>query len=284
MKDRALALDRDPSGRFLPWIVAALSLVVAVAVGVSFSLAELTASWGVIGNDRLIVRYAAEDGDAARAAASGLAAEPRVAQARLLPRDEVRALLEPWLGGATASETELPLPWLIDVQLADPAAEREVRRALEAWPGATVDSTRGWLEPLQRLAGLAGIVAMGLALLSVSVIVLVTVFAIRAALSAQSATVELLRQMGAEERYIARRFQRHGFRQAITGGIAGVAPGAVIVGLGVGAARLEGAELIAGLNPGWTGWLCIGLLPALIALVATLTARYTVLEMLRNRW
>ncbi len=46
MKSAALALDRDPSSRFLPWIMAALSLVVAVAIGTSFSLATLTASWG----------------------------------------------------------------------------------------------------------------------------------------------------------------------------------------------------------------------------------------------
>ena len=133
---------------------------------------------------------------------------------------------------------------------------------LGAVPGAVVDSTQSWLEPLQQLAGLAGIVAAGLAGLAIAVIALVTVFATRAALAAHGSTVELLRLIGATEGFIARRFQFHNMKLGLLGAIAGTIPGAVIILLGIGAARLDSDGLLAGLSPPLSGWLTIALLPA----------------------
>lgn len=286
MKTAALALERDPASRFLPWIMAALSLVVAVAIGVAFSLAALTASWGEIGSDRVTIRFAQVNADIGRTAVQTvqeLQALPQVRSARLLPDDVVRQLLAPWLGDGGAAQ-QLPLPSIIDVQLTDPAGLRQVEALADRVPGAIVDSTRGWLEPLRQLARLSGLVAGILAVLSVSVIALVTIFAARAALNAHAPTVELLRLMGAAEGFVARRFQFHSLKQGLIGGMAGAVPGIALVAMGVGAARLDSSELLAGLTPTLAGWVAMALLPLLIAVVAMLTARYTVLEMLRNRW
>lgn len=286
MKTAALALERDPASRFLPWIMAALSLVVAVAIGVAFSLAALTASWGEIGSDRVTVRFAQIDagiGETASKAALQLQELPQVRSARLLPDSDVRRLLAPWLGDGGMAD-KLPLPSIIDIELTDPAGLRQVETLAAGIPGAVVDSTRGWLEPLRQLARLSGLVAGMLAALSVAVIALVTIFAARAALNAHAPTVELLRLMGAAEGFVARRFQFHSLKQGLIGGLAGALPGIALVAVGVGAARLDSSELLAGLTPTPAGWAAMALLPLLIALVAMLTARYTVLEMLRNRW
>lgn len=286
MKSAALALERDPASRFLPWIMAALSLVVAVAIGTAFSLATLTASWGEIGSDRVtvrIARIAPATPETARLATQQLQELRQVETARLLNQNDVRQLLAPWLGEAGAID-DLPLPWIIDVQLASPAGIRQVETVTASVPGAVVDSTRGWLEPLGQLAQLSGLVAGILAALSVTVIALVTMFAARAALNAHAPTVELLRLMGAAENFVAHRFQYHSMKQGLIGGLAGALPGMAVVAMGVGAARLDNSDLLAGLSPTIPGWIAMGLLPILIALVAMLTARYTVLEMLRNRW
>lgn len=288
LSTKELALDRDPSSRFLPWIVAALTLVVVIAVGVTFSLASLSESWGEIGRDRLTIRIAASDTTSADRAEKVMAIlndHDGVAEARTLSRDNVLGLLSPWIGQVNPREAaDLPLPIIMDVRLTTPAEERAVREAVLAVEGAVIDSTRGWLQPLSDLASLAGLVAAGLAALSVAVIALVTIFATRAALNAHQATVELLRLLGAEERYIAWRLQNHTMMLALAGAVAGAVPGVVIILLGIGAARLDSGALVADLSPSLTGWLTIGLLPILIGLVAMLTARYTVLEMLRNRW
>lgn len=286
MNSAALALERDPSSRFLPWIMAALSLVVAVAIGVAFSLAALTAAWGDIGSDRVTVRFAhlndSTEGTAQRAL-SALQALSQIRSAELLPADDVQSLLSPWLGEAGTSDG-LPIPWIIDIQLTDPAGLRQVETVASKHPGAVVDSTRGWLEPLRQLARLSGLVAGVLAALAVAVIALVTIFAARAALTAHAPTIELLRLMGASEGFIAGRFQFHSLKQGLIGGLAGAVPGIAVVAMGIGAARLDGSDLLTGLTPTIAGWTAMALLPPLIAVVAMLTARYTVLEMLRNRW
>lgn len=288
MSGRELALERDPSSRFMPWIIAALSFVVAIAIGAAFSLAALTASWGDLGGDRLTVRVTGTPGaeSTARELVQELGAMPEVLGVEALPRRAVAELLAPWIGDADRAGTEdaLPLPLLIEVRLSAPTAARAVAARLTGREGIVVDRSETWLKPLQQLAGMAGLVAGALALIAIGVIVLVTVFATRASLSAQQDTVELLRLIGADETYIARRFQRHAMWQGLAGGLGGVVPGLIVIGIGVGAARLESSELLQGLSPMTSGWVAMAILPVIIALVATLTARYTVMGMLRKRW
>ena len=288
MSGRELALDRDPSSRFMPWIIAALSFVVAIAIGAAFSLAALTASWGDLGGDRLTVRVdgAAGAETMVRDLVEELGRMPEVERVEALPRRAVAEMLAPWIGSAaeTAGQDALPLPLLIEVRLDEPTAARTIEARLSGREGVVIDRADTWLKPLQQLAGLAGLVAGALAALAISVIVLVTIFATRAALSAQQDTVELLRLIGADESYIAKRFQRHAMWQGLAGGLGGALPGLIVIGFGAGAARLEGSILLAGLSPTLTGWIVMAALPALIALVAMTTARYTVLGMLRKSW
>lgn len=288
MSGRELALDRDPSSRFMPWIIAALSFVVAIAIGAAFSLAALTASWGDLGGDRLTVRVdgAAGAETVVRDLVEELGRMPEVERVEALPRRAVAEMLAPWIGSAaeTAGQDALPLPLLIEVRLDEPTAARTIEARLSGREGVVIDRADTWLKPLQQLAGLAGLVAGALAALAISVIVLVTIFATRAALSAQQDTVELLRLIGADESYIAKRFQRHAMWQGLAGGLGGALPGLIVIGFGAGAARLEGSILLAGLSPTLTGWIVMAVLPALIALVAMTTARYTVLGMLRKSW
>lgn len=288
MSGRELALDRDPSSRFMPWIVAALSFVVAIAIGAAFSLAALTASWGDLGGDRVTVRVTGGEGAEAqvRDLVGELGAMAEVTGVEALPRADVARLLSPWIGDLadSADEAALPLPHLIEVRLDAPTDARAVEARLDGREGVVVDRADTWLKPLQKLAGMAGLVAGALAAIAIGVIVLVTVFATRAALSAQQDTIELLRLIGAGESFIAKQFQRHAMWQALAGGAGGVTPGLIVIGFGVGAARLESSQLLDGLSPTLAGWIAMAVLPLIIALVATLTARYTVFGMLRKSW
>lgn len=288
MSASELLLHRDPSSRYVPWIVAALSLVVAISLGAAFALAEVTARWGTMAAGQITLRMP-DDGtiDQERIAAimHEVAAIEAVARVEHVPPSEVAKLLAPWLGkGAAADPALLPLPQLIDVRLKPGANPAQVERTLGQVEGVTVDRADAWLQPLEHLAGLARLVAYALAAIALGAIVLVTVFATRSALVNQHQTVELLRLIGAEDRYVARHFQRHGLRLALIGGIAGTVPGLIVTFFAVAAARLDGAELLAGLAPSSAGWAAIAAIPLLVAVVGTLTARLTVLQMLGMRW
>jgi len=280
-----LLLHRDPSSRYVPWIIAALSLVVAISLGAAFALAAVTEHWGTTAAGQVTLRMASDEPGRVDAVLREVAAIDAVERVEHLPPADVARLLSPWLGKAASADPELlPLPHLFDVRLRPGANAALAERALDRIGGITVDRADAWLQPLEHLAGLARLVAYALAAVALGAIVLVTVFATRSALVNQHRTVELLRLIGAEDRYVARHFQRHGLRLALTGGVAGTVPGLAVTFFAVAAARLDGAELLAGLTPSAIGWVAIAAIPLLVAIVATLTARLTVIQMLGLRW
>lgn len=279
-----LSLDRDPSSRFVPWIVAALSLMCAIALGTAFALASMTAEWGRAASDQVTLRVSTGDTDIP-ALVDQVARLEAVSRIEHLPRERVARMLQPWLGDVAQVDTALlPLPALIDVRLKPGANTSELRALIADRSEITLDSADAWLAPLQDLAGLARLVAWVLAAVAVGAIMLVTVFATRSALVNQRQTVDLLRLIGAADGYIAKRFQRHGLRLALFGGIAGTVPGLIVIFFATAAARLQGAALLNGLTPSLVGWLAIAALPLIVALVATFTARVTVLKLLRASW
>lgn len=281
-----LLLDRDPSSRFVPWIVAALSLVVTIALSTALALAALTSGWGGRAAGQVSLRLQADTpATEIEALVRRLGALPEVTRIEHLPRARVADLLRPWLGSAAdAGPDLLPLPEIVDIRLASRAGIAAVERLARTVEGTSIDRPDQWLQPLQHLAGLARLVAFALAAVALGAIVLVTVFATRSAMVNHRPTIELLRLIGAEDRYLARRFQRHGLKLALAGGLAGTVPGLIVTGFAVGAVRLDGAELLSGLAPPLAGWIAIAAIPLLVAFVAMLTARLTVLRLLEERW
>src|SRR5690606_24872443 len=99
------------------------------ALAVAMAVANAGAEWrrGLAGTVTVqVLPVAGEDGPAAVAARTARAldivrATPGVARAEPLAAERVAQLLEPWLGGGTAL-SDLPVPSLIDVTLAEGAA------------------------------------------------------------------------------------------------------------------------------------------------------------------
>jgi cell division transport system permease protein len=98
-----------------------------------------------------------------------------------------------------------------------------------------------------------------------------------AGLRINAADVELLRAMGASNRYLAGQFERHALLSGIWGGLIGVALALLtIVGLLYSSRRMELAEAIElGLRP--RDWLLLACLPVIVALLAMGVARITAL-------
>jgi cell division transport system permease protein len=140
-----------------------------------------------------------------------LAATPGVGNFRVLDKDELIRLLEPWLGTGNIS-TDLPLPLLIEVS-PDPTAkfaEEALRARLTAVaPGARLDTHGRWREMLERMARalrfFAGLVLVMVTLATGTVIL----FATRAGLKTNEDILDVLHQIGAQDSFISRRFEKH---------------------------------------------------------------------------
>lgn len=154
-----------------------------------------------------------------------LRATPGIGTINQLSRDDLIALLEPWLGTGNIGE-DMPLPLLIEVTAA--AGEVISTQALDARlravaPGARLDTHGQWRETLEATARaltlFAGLVLAMVTLATATVIL----FATRAGLLANVEILNVLHQIGAQDGYISRRFEGHFVRNVALAGTGGLA-------------------------------------------------------------
>ena len=288
---RELALERDGSGRFLPWLIALMVYLACLALAGAVTLSELSTRWGAGLNGTMTVQIAPPDDDgggsdsvAIAAVMDVLHALPGVAQARALPRHEIVALIEPWLGRGNISD-DLPVPTLIDVARKPGASVDAIGLAIrleQVAPGTRLDDHEIWITRLARLSNTISAIAGAIVLLIGIATLGTVVFATRAGLAVHMDVIETLHVIGARDDYIARQFQARSLSLALRGGLLGLVLAlltlATVAGL---AGQFDGALMPRmALTPALWGGLAA--LPLGASLIATVTARMTVLSALRR--
>ena len=293
--DLALAPGDRPV--FLPWIVAIMTFLAALALAAALSLAGAAGRWTAGLTGTMTVEIAAEAASDPRSPQQRLDAvlavlrdTPGIANATPLAHDDIVSMLEPWLGKA-AGASDLPLPQLVDVTLAAgttldiPALANRLEAAAA---GTTVDDHRRWLGGLLRLARLAVALALVIVVLVGCAASGTVVFATRAGLAAHHEAIELLHLMGAHDAHIARQFARLVLWRSAAGALGGLVAGlAAFYGLAAAAAAnlLPGTATASAISGPWLGvgdFLLLALLVIATIAVATLTAWWTVMRALRN--
>lgn len=277
-----------------PWVLAIMVALTVIAAGGGLALdnvidrarAELSGGATV----QVVEAVPAERRRQARAAEAALARHPAVASLRLVPQDELDAMLEPWLGtdagGGDRGSEAVPIPALIDVRLrgeATPERLEILRSALAGVaPAARVDAQTSWLKPvfsaIASLQVLAAALVILLALTSSAAVWL----AARSALGTHRGTIEIVHLLGGSDGQIARIFQRSVGFDATLGGAVGLALGlAAVLLLGRQFAAL-GSGMVEGGGLGPVDWLLLAAIPVAGVAIAMLTARLTVLAALRK--
>jgi cell division transport system permease protein len=265
----------------VPLLIAIMTFVIVVVAAAGLALAN-TASVvkaGVENRYSIQISDGASKAPAAIAAARNLAGVARVEQ---VPPEDLRRTLERWLG-PSASEADLPMPAIIDVDLKPGTDPAKVKSAIEsAVPGARFIAHRTSLEPLLKaLRGLT-LLALGLVLLIALASAAATVLAARGALDTHRGTIDVMHGIGAEDHQLARLFVRQIAIDALSGGVAGAAAAGLVIGLILGGAGA--ATLLSGSPPlDWNDALLLLLLPIAITLLATQVARGALMRALRER-
>jgi cell division transport system permease protein len=265
----------------VPLLIAIMTFVMVIVAAAGLALA----------NSAAVIRagveshYSIQIADGAASAPAAIAAArstPGVTRVEQVPPEELRRTLERWLGPA-ATEADLPVPAIIDVDLRPGADPRQVAAGVaRAAPGARFVAHRTSLAPLlgalQGLTSLAFTLVLLIALASAAAIVLAAL----GALDTHRATIEVMHGIGATDRQIARLFLRQIAIDALIGGlmgaaVAGLVIAAIIKGSGM-ATLISGAPLL-----GWSDAWLLGMAPLLIALMASTVARAALLRALRGR-
>ena len=273
-----------PGGRLqgpTPYVIA-IMMFVMVVIG--------AAGLALLGSARVVTagvqnRYSVEIADGASKAATAtqiLKTTPGVTSVRPVSEQVMRDILARWLGpdGATA---DLPLPAMIDVDLAPNAdAAAIARRVEQAVPGARFVAHQESLGPVLRAVRALSWLALILVLLIALATAAAVVLAARGTLDTHRSTIDVLHGIGATDDQVARLFQRKIALDALTGGTAGAVLAGVVLLLIAGGGSHWLADLTGGPLLGTGDILLLASLPILATILATLVARLAIMKALRT--
>lgn len=274
-------LDTARQGRAMAWVLAIMLFLTVLAAAAAIGTAGAAGALGRELAGRATVQVVAADAAARQAAAARVLTVLRqssaVRHAAEVPQGDLVRLLGPWLGGA-GGVGDLPVPALIDIDLADRAdAADRVRTLLRrVAPGATLERHDDAMAPVGRLLTSVTLLAVGLVALMAAATAAVVVLAARAGLDAHRTTIEVMHGLGATDVQVARLFQRRIARDAALGAlVGGVAAWVVVILLGWQVAA-AGSQLMDGAALGRGGWIAIVALPFAFVVLAAAVARRTV--------
>ena len=283
-----LALYDGPGSRLLMWVTGMMVFLATLAFAFNLSLSSLNEYWSSGISGVLTVEIPAsvsESSTGTQKILSLLRRHPDIASADLMSQEQVRKLVEPWLGSAKIADA-LPLPQLIDVRLkmGKSVNVRALGEQLNlTLPGVSVTDHMDWLKSAVSLGRALRLAALFLALVMAALAIVTIAGIIHARYEVNRRDVELLHLMGASDDYIARQFQNHALASTLKGAGIGTLAAAVVAFLsGLFVSRLN--ITIMTQNSLETGDLMTVILLPLIAgcVIAAVTARVTLMrELLR---
>ena len=261
---------------------AAMAFLAVFTLALAFAADDLADRWEAELAGTATVRITAAPETVAaetEAVLTALGQTPGILTARQLDLEEQMALLAPWFGTGLPVE-QLNLPVLIEVTETPDGPDRtglEQRLAAEA-PGAVYESHGRWRQPL--IAAAERLRSLGyLALILIALVSAVTMaLAASASLSANAQVVDVLRLVGARDRWISGAFVWRFAMRAILGAFLGMIAGLVVVVLIPGGAE---AGILGGLGFQGVEWLWPILVPVgagIIAAIATYLAAHRTLR------
>jgi cell division transport system permease protein len=288
-----LPLTAGASNGFLRLLIFLMSILGMLALAASFALSAMTDRWSGGLENKISVEIPASDsgGDIINPrivksmtddAAKILNENPDITEATIMEESQIRKLLSPWLGEDMVMDS-IPIPGLISVTFnkdSKPDLKALELKLRDVAPRARIDTHESWLSDVLRFTG-----ALQFAAILLSVIIgLTTLVAVaggvRSKLSENKEELELLHLMGASDSYISRQLQRHTLILSLQGGAVGIlAGGLLLFGIGFIAGNM-GVNLVPDFRLDYVQQAMLLLLPVPIALLAMVTARFTVLRVL----
>ena len=225
-RDVPLVPASSIAGRALVTVIAIMTFLASLAAGGAILVAGTSRTWQHAVGREMTVQVRPLTGhdieaDVAKAAAIARATGD-VEGVEVFGKDQAEKLLEPWLGTGL-DLNDLPIPRLIVVKL-KPEGRPDLdglRARLGTIPGASLDDHRAWLDRLATMADTLVAMAAIIFVLVLTAMGLAVAFATRGVMAGNREIIGILHFVGAEDRFIAREFQRHFLRLGLKGGLIG---------------------------------------------------------------
>ncbi|WP_420393442.1 cell division protein FtsX [Acuticoccus sp.] len=288
----AIVAPETVAGRGLTVIVAIMTFLCALLTGGAVLVERAAGAWSSSVLDEVTVTVLPLDGDPIEArvaqAQEVLSGAPGLAEVNVVSAREAGALLEPWLGD-DVDLSALPVPRLVTAQRVGTFDAEATAAALDAVPGAKLDDHTGWSARLERMASavaLGTLAALGLMLVATAISI---VFATRATIASNAATVEVLTLLGAEDRFVVRAFRRRFLAIGLRGALVGTAAALALFGslelaswLAVGTSSAQSRALLGDPSLGALGYGLVAAVAVGVAVLVAVTSTTVVRRQLRR--
>jgi cell division transport system permease protein len=270
-----LALKKDDTNRFLPWIIAFMTLLAALSVAGLLMLKQVSQVFEYNSQDSITIQIPAGENSGAdeQRTSQMLVALKKVngvIKTTKISNSEIKKLLEPWLGQTAGSEA-IPLPQIIDVKVdrtSDLTAEMLTRILEKIVPGTMVDDHSQWLTNLVNTVKSAELIALCI------------VFLIGMGIHRQ--TLEVLHFVGAHDEFIARQFATRAFIVGLQGSVGGILLATPILYAFEYILKNLGSGLLPKANLSSSIWIGVSCIVPVVAIIAMMTARSTVIKTLKK--
>ena len=271
----------------LPWVIGVMIYLTALALFTGVSIHSGLNKWSAGLNARISVQITAanadERGEETANALDVLNKTPGIKNATLIADQDVMALITPWLGDIQ-DISGLPIPSLIDVELENANSldiEALKVRLKNVAPHARLDDHQGWMGEVLILATTLRTIAMLLMAMVMLCTIAIVVFGCRAGLATHKKGIKLMHLMGAEDKVIAREFDRSYLIYGLKGSVGGTA--LAVITLFALARLMEnvGEGLLTNISPDQNLVLALMVLPVFGTLLTLWTARITVRRALK---
>lgn len=284
----AAMLDQGKATRAMIWIMAIMVFltVLAAALGLATTRATQALDRDLAG--RLTVQVvegnAARRDDQVARILTSVRRVPGVDAATEVDRAELAELVRPWLGDA-GLDPDLPMPAMIDVDLADGADSRVAAIELVVRgiaPGARVDRHVAWLAPVRDFLSLLTLLAGGVVLLMLVATGAVVLLSAKSGLDTHRDTIDVLHMLGSTDPQLSRLFQRRVGADTLLGGAIGATAGIAVVALLQVQVAALGSGVTQGASLATTDWIMLAAIPIGLAIIAMIAARIGVSGQLRK--
>lgn len=294
-RKKELPLQDDSSNLFLQVMICIAVFLFGVTLAGVLSINSMLSTWNesILGsltvqimptNEANIDKARAETLAQQSKAVELLRGKNEIEKVTALNDEQLQKLIQPWLGDGI-NVTDLPIPRLVDVKLKQGAEIDFIKLAeelAEAAPMASLDNHKLWLNKLIKFAD-------GLKLLALAVLALVIVvtsgaifYCTQTSLGLHKYIIEILHLMGAKDTYVAQQYAKRTAFLGFIGGLYGLLLAVPTIFIISGLAQQIEGGIISEARLSIADWTAILSLPLFSALIAMMTAYYTVKKTLEK--
>ncbi len=294
----ALIPHNTVAGRSLVIVIAIMSFLASLTMGAVFLISEAAGNWSSSVSSELTVQIRpvmGKDIDRdVQVVANLLTNYQGLTDVRIISKKESERLLEPWLGTGL-SLNDLPIPRLVLAKFSKqtkPNLAALKKNLEEKIPQASLDDHAHWIGRLVAMARTVVVGAIIILVLVLTAMVLAVSFVTNGTMSSNSEVINVLHFVGAKNAFIAKEFQSHflglGLRGGLMGGafaaIAFLSSSQIFPLLSDGASGDQVNALFGSTSLSLSGYISIGMVSVLAALLTALASRLILMRHLKSLW